>query len=157
MADALDARKLAWWFCLAVGVSLLLNWILGLVFGGREFATSDDPPRSEFNFFFEFNGWHHLLHVLTAAVLVAAIFRRDWAPACALLFGAVYLVLTPLAVADGNDVANAVYSDTPDNFVHGSLAVAGVALGVAGFRAAYAASASASPAARSPDSIAPSR
>ena len=48
----------------------------------------------------------------------------------AVAFGAVYAVLTPLAVLDGDDVLNVVYSDTPDNFIHLTLAVLGLAIGV---------------------------
>jgi len=117
-------------FCFAVGPALLLNGILGLAFGGREFAVGDDLPRHEFNLFFEFNGWHHVLHIGTAALLCLGAVRAALAPAMAVAFGAVYLVLTPLGFIDGDDVANMVYSPLADNFIHLTLAVVGTAVGV---------------------------
>jgi hypothetical protein len=130
----LDAPAAARAFCVVVGASLMLNGILGLSFGGHEFAVRDDLPHSEFNFFFEFNGWHHVLHVVTAGILLVASLRREWAATGALVFGAVYLVLTPLALIDGDDVANLIYSDPRDNVVHATLAVVGTALGLIALR-----------------------
>jgi hypothetical protein len=121
----------AWLYCIAIGPALALNGALGLVLGGAELETGDDLPRHEFNFVFEFNGWHHVLHVLTGGLLALALVRRAWAPVLALAFGLVYAVLTPLGFIDGDDVANVVYSHTADNFVHATLAVLGLAIGVA--------------------------
>ena len=128
----------AWLFCIAIGPALALNGVLGLSFGGTELETGNDLPRREINFFFEFNGWHHVLHVVTGGLLALALVRRAWAPALAIGFGLIYAVLTPLGFADGDDVLNVVYSDTADNFVHASLAIAGVALGLTGLRGRFA-------------------
>ena len=120
---------MAWLFCIAIGPALALNGVLGLVFGGAELGTGDDLPRHEFNFFFEFNGWHHVLHVLTGGLLALVLVRRAWAPWLAVAFGVMYAVLTPFGFIDGDDVANVVYSHTADNFVHLTLAVLGTAIG----------------------------
>ena len=96
----------------------------------------DKLPHSEFNFFFEFNGWHHALHVVSAGILVVGVLRPRFAPAAALAFGLIYALLTPLAFLDGDDVANVVFSDTPDNFVHLTLALIGSVAGLTAMRRA---------------------
>jgi hypothetical protein len=88
-------------------------------------------PHREWNWLFEFNDWHQLLHVVTGAILLAGGLRREWAGRAAIAFGAVYLVLTPLAVIDGDDVADVIYSDGRDNFIHGLFAVEALVLGLA--------------------------
>jgi hypothetical protein len=125
------APRLAWVFCLAVGPFLFLNGLAGLVFAGTGLAVGSPLPHREWNWFFQFNDWHQLLHVVTGALLIAGAVRTRWAGAAALIFGAAYLVLTPLAVIDGNDVVNVIYSDSRDNVIHGLLAIEGVGLGLA--------------------------
>jgi hypothetical protein len=138
MDRAALARRLrtdpAWTFCLLVGPGLTLFGILGLLLGNADFTVSDHPPHDPFPVYFEFNGWHHLLHVVSAAVLVAGVVRPRFAPAAAIVFGLIYLVVAPLGFADGDDVADLVYSGTADNVVHITLAVAGIAAGVLGAR-----------------------
>jgi hypothetical protein len=120
---------------LAVGPFLFLDGLGGLIFAGTGLSVGAELPHREWNWFFEFNDWHQLLHVVTGAVLVVAASRSEWAGRGALIFGAVYLVLTPLAVIDGDDVANLIYSDGRDNVIHGLLAIEGVALGLAAIAA----------------------
>jgi fermentation-respiration switch protein FrsA (DUF1100 family) len=118
-------------FCLVVGPALALNGVLGLLLAGAEFDTGDRLPRHEWNFFFQFNGWHEALHVATGTLLTVASLRGSWAARGALAFGLIYAALTPLAFIDGDDVLNVVFSDTPDNFVHALLGIAGVTVGLA--------------------------
>jgi hypothetical protein len=125
------APRLAWVFCLAVGPFLFLNGLAGLVFAGTGLSVGAHLPHREWNWFFQFNDWHQLLHVMTGALLIGGVVRRGWAGSAALIFGAVYLVLTPLGVIDGSDVANVIYSDSRDNVIHGLLAIEGVGLGLA--------------------------
>lgn len=128
------APRLAWVFCLAVGPFLFLNGLAGLVFAGTGLTVGAELPHREWNWLFEFNDWHQLLHVVTGALLIVGAIRPRWAGSAALIFGAIYLVLTPLGVIDGDDVANVVYSDGRDNVIHGLLAIEGVALGLASLR-----------------------
>ena len=130
----------AWWertapalarvFCLTVGPFLLLDGLTGMIFAGTGLAVGPQLPHREWNWFFEFNDWHHLLHVVTGGILLVAGLRREWVATGALIFGAVYLVLTPVAVIDGDDVANLIYSDGRDNAVHGMFALEAIVLGL---------------------------
>jgi Domain of unknown function (DUF4383) len=133
-------------FCLAVGPALVVGGIVGLAFGSSDLATGDDLPTHDFGPLFAFNGWHHVLHLATGVLLLAGLLRRSWALPVTVAFGALYAVLTPLAVIDGDDVLNVFYSDMPDNFIHLTLAVAGLGLGLwAAARAKSSASSSTGP------------
>ena len=121
-------------FCLAVGPSLLIDGLGGLIFAPAGFGTGDRLPSEEWNFFFHFNAWHHLLHVLDGLVLTAGAVRRSWAPAAALLFGASYAVMAPVGFLDGDDVFDVFYSSLRENVVHTVFAVQGVTLGLLGLR-----------------------
>jgi hypothetical protein len=117
----------AWAFCLLFGPGLTVFGILGLLVGNADFTVSDDLPHEPFPVYFEFNGWHHALHVVSALVLVAGVLRPAFAPTAAMIFGVTYLAVAPLGFADGNDVGNLVYSGAADNVVHITLAVLGIA------------------------------
>ena len=82
------APRLTLTFCVLVGPSLVLNGIAGLIFAGTRFNVGDNLPHHRWNFLFEFNSWHHLLHIATGALLVAASLKRAWAPLGVLVFGA---------------------------------------------------------------------
>lgn len=131
-----DAPTLARLFCLSVGAALVAGGIAGLALGSSDLATGDRLPTHDFGPLFAFNGWHHVLHLATGLLLLAGVAGPRAAAIAALAFGAVYTVLTPLAVLDGDDVLNVIYSDTPDNFIHVTLAVVGTAVGVAAARRA---------------------
>ena len=117
------------------GGFLFLDTILALAFTRFDLAVGDDLPHEGWTFFFAFNTWHHLLHLATSSLLLVAALRRSWAPAGALVFGAVYVVLAPAGFADGDDAFNVIYSSWRENWVHAVLAVQGVGLGLWGIRA----------------------
>jgi Domain of unknown function (DUF4383) len=116
-------------FCLAIGPALVAGGIAGLAFGSSDLATGDSLPTHDFGPLFAFNGWHHVLHLATGLLLVAGAIRQSWAVPVTVVFGAIYAVLTPLGLIDGDDVFNLFYSDLPDNFIHLTLAVVGLGLG----------------------------
>lgn len=128
----LDARRVPQLFCLAFGPALVVGGILGLAMGSSDLATGEELPTHDFGPLFAFNGWHHMLHLATGLMLLAGIAGRRAAVVAATAFGAIYAVLTPIAVLDGDDVFNVVFSDMPDNFIHLTLAVVGLAIGLAG-------------------------
>jgi Domain of unknown function (DUF4383) len=123
-------------FCVVVGPLLLLDGAAGALFAGTAFSLGDQLPHARWNFLFEFNSWHQLLHVLDGAVLSAGALRSDWAPWAALAFGASYAVMAPAGFADGDDVFDLFYSSTRENLVHAMFAIEGVGLGLLALRAA---------------------
>lgn len=122
-------------FCAGVGGFLILDTIAALAFTRFELSVGDDLPHQAWTFFFAFNTWHHLLHLVTSSVLLVAAWRREWAPVGALAFGAVYVVLAPAGFLDGDDAFDVFYSAWRENVVHALLAVQGVAFGWLGLRA----------------------
>jgi Domain of unknown function (DUF4383) len=119
-------------FCAGVGLFLLVeDGVIGLIFAGTDFTVSDHLPHRAWNFFFEFNSWHHVLHFATGGLLVVAALKREWAARGAFVFGAIYAVMAPLGFIDGDDVFNVFYSSARENSVHALLAVAGISLGLA--------------------------
>jgi hypothetical protein len=131
------AIALARFFCLFVGASLLLTTLAALALTNADFSFGDDLPHESWNFLFAFNGWHHLLHVVTATVLLVTATRRAWGPFGALIFGLNYAVMAPAGFLDGDDVFNTFYSGTGENIVHAALAVSGVTIGGLGLRALH--------------------
>src|SRR5687767_13133417 len=105
-------------FCVGAGGFLFLDTIAALIFTRFELSVGDDLPRQTWTFFFAFNTWHHLLHLVTSAGLLVAARRREWAPVGALAFGAVYVVLAPVGFLDGNDAFDVFYSAGRENLVH---------------------------------------
>ena len=122
-------------FCVLAGGFLFLDTIAALVFTDFDLSVGDNLPHESWTFVFAFNTWHHLLHLVTSSILLVAATRRDWAPAGALAFGAVYVVLAPAGFIDGDDAFNLFYSATRENLVHAALALQGVGFGVLGLRA----------------------
>jgi hypothetical protein len=127
-------RRISPWlaglFCFVVGPPLMLDGITGLIFAGTGLSVGSNLPHREWNWFFEFNDWHHILHIVSGGILVIALLRRKWWARGVLAFGAIYVILTPLAILDGDDIGNVVFSDGRDNVVHAVLAAAGVFFGV---------------------------
>jgi hypothetical protein len=121
-------------FCVAAGGGLLATTIAALVFTDFDLSTGDELPHQSWNFYFAFNTWHHLLHLVTSSLLLVAATRRHWAPAGALFFGAVYVVLAPPGFMDGDDAFNVIYSGWRENWVHATLAVLGTGFGALGLR-----------------------
>ena len=75
------------------------------------------------------NGWHNLAGLLSGVVALGFALRPGWARTGALLKGAFYVaVTTSLLVLDGETV---LASNWADQIVHASLAVGGVATGLA--------------------------
>ena len=122
-------------FCVIAGGFLFLDTIAALAFTDFDLSTGDDLPHESWTFFFAFNTWHHLLHLVTSSILLVAATRREWAPAGALVFGAVYVVLAPAGFIDGDDAFDVFYSSTRENWVHALLAAQGVGFGALGLQA----------------------
>lgn len=122
-------------FCVAAGGFLFVDTLLALALTDFDLATGDELPHQGWTWFFAFNTWHHLLHLVTASMLLVAALRRRWAPLGALVFGAIYVVLTPVGFIDGDDVFNIFYSSWRENWIHAGLAIQGVVLGALGLQA----------------------
>jgi hypothetical protein len=129
-------RTPAQWYCLLAGLGLLLAGVFGWL-ADASFdtgATGDTDPGGNANgalqgdsfLGFEVNGWHNLVHLLSAIVLLAAFSRRRPAKTVALAFGIVYGIVTIIGIVDGNDVLGVIPVNPADNVLHIALSAAGI-------------------------------
>jgi hypothetical protein len=117
-------------FCLTIGPFLFIDGVLGLIFAGTSLRSGEDLPHRSWNFFFQFNSWHQLSHVVTGLVLMLAATTRSRLAPGLVSFGVIYAVAAPLGFIDGSDVLDLIYSDTRDNIIHALLALQALALGL---------------------------
>ncbi len=121
-------RTPAQWYCLLVGVTLLLVGILGFLAD----ATFDTGTNIDGGLFlgFEVNGWHNLVHVASGLVLLGAANTRPTAKTVAIGVGFTYLIVTLWGLIDGEDIHAVLPVNAADNILHLLLAAAGIALGM---------------------------
>lgn len=74
----------------------------------------------------EVNGWHNLVHVASGLLLLVGLASNRLARKVCRLFGVLYLVVTIVGFADGDDLFGLLPVNTADNLLH--LALAFVAL-----------------------------
>ena len=76
-------------------------------------------------------GWHHLIHLATGAILLVA--GRDPAPARALAigFGVFYTGLAVIGIVDGEEVLGLIEADVADKTFHTVLGLASLGAGLA--------------------------
>lgn len=113
------------------GIVLLALAITGFAYS-RSFPTDPDAvaegAREAFGVLLT-NGWHNLAGLLSGVVALGFAIRPAWARTGALVKGAFYVaVTTSLLVLDGKTV---LASNWADQIIHASLAVGGIATGLA--------------------------
>ncbi len=132
--EAKPRRSLAQWFCLVVGLALLLGGILGMLTADNNFDTAASDPdgilQGDGFLGFEVNGWHNLVHIVSGAVLLLGFARHGLARTLAIAFGVVYAVLLVLGLVNGNDILGFVPVNIADNVLHGVLALLGLGAGL---------------------------
>ena len=130
-AGAGTGRSLAQTFCLAVGIVLILVGIIGFLIGGNgtSFAVGESVQGDQL-IVFEVNGWHNIVHILSGVFLVAMASRPSTAVTGALIFGAVYVVVTIWGFIAVDNVLFIAPINLPDNLLHLALAILGLAVGL---------------------------
>jgi hypothetical protein len=123
-----DRRTPAQWYCLIVGLVLLLVGAFGFV-SDSQFDTGEGVDGDLF-LGFEVNGIHNLIHIASGLVLLAASPKRASARAVALAFGAVYGVVAIIGIVDGSDVLGLFPINAADNVLHVALSALGIATGL---------------------------
>ena len=129
-AGAGTGRSLAQTFCLAVGIVLILVGIIGFLIGGdgTSFAVGEAVQGDQL-IVFEVNGWHNIVHILSGVFLVAMASRPSTAVTGALIFGAVYVVVTIWGFIAVDNVLFIAPINLADNLLHLALAILGLAVG----------------------------
>jgi hypothetical protein len=127
-ANRNTGRTPAQWFCLIVGAVLVLAGILGFI-TDSSFDTGDMLNGDKL-LGLEVNGWHNIVHIASGAFLLAMAPKRKTAKTGALVFGAIYVVVTIIGLADGSDIFGLIPINGPDNVLHLVLAIAGIGAAV---------------------------
>ena len=130
----------AQWYCLLVGLSLLLAGVFGFLAdasfdtGGTadtdRLGNADGQLQGDGFLGFEVNAWHNIVHLLSGVVLLAAFRRRGPAKTVALAFGVVYGVVALIGLIDGSDVLGIIPVNGADNVLHIALSALGILTGL---------------------------
>jgi len=127
-----NTRTPAQVYCLVFGVVLVLAAIVGF-FTNSSFDTGDDAPRDALIGLFDVNGWHNVVHLLSGLAALAVAGSRPGARLFAFGFGGVYVLITILGLAAGDNstLFGLIPINTEDNFLHLAIAAAGILAGAA--------------------------
>ena len=135
-------RTLAQWYCYVIGAVLTLAGIFGFTAdatfdtsgskSGDDIASGNANNQLQGDGFlgFEVNGWHNVVHLVSGIILLLLASKRGSARTGAIVFGAVYLVLTIIGLIDGNDILNFVPVNAADNVLHIALSALGLIAGL---------------------------
>lgn len=108
-------------YSLVFGATLLLVGIIGF-FVDAGFDAGSNVQGDEL-IVFEVNGWHNLVHLASGLGLLAGLGSNRRARRVCRLFGVVYLVVTIVGIADGNDLFGLLPINAADNVLHAALAL----------------------------------
>jgi hypothetical protein len=117
---------------LAFGIVLVAISLLGFL-TNASFAAGDDASRDALLGVFDVNGWHNVVHLLSGVAALAVARSRPAARVFAFGFGGVYVLVTILGLASGDNstLFDLIAINTEDNFLHLAIAVLGIAAGAA--------------------------
>jgi hypothetical protein len=118
----------AQWYCLLGGAALLLAGIAGFLVDST-FDTGSNLNGDKL-LFFEVNGWHNIVHLLSGLLLLGAAAKRVSAKTVAILFGVTYGAVALYGLIDGSDVLGLIPINGADNLLHIALAAAGILAGL---------------------------
>ena len=117
-------------YSLVFGATLLLAGIAGF-FVNSSFGPLGSGVEGDNLILFEVNGIHNIVHLASGALGLAMWRNPASARLFALGFGAVYLLVTVLGFAMGDNVLGIIPINTADNLLHVAIAVAGIGAGLA--------------------------
>src|ERR671919_1067559 len=137
MDDRKRGRSATGWVCLVIGGTLVFVGLLGFL-AEATFDTSagSDPGALDGENFilFEVNGWHNVVHIASGLFLLALAGKHRTARTAALVFGAIYAVVTVIGLLDGHDVLGLIPVNPADNVLHILLTIAALAAGLSSDR-----------------------
>jgi uncharacterized protein DUF4383 len=120
---------LAQLYSLVVGAALLLAGIAGFLVDSS-FGPLGSNVEGDNLVLFEVNGIHNIVHVASGALGLAMWRSPASARVFALGFGAVYLLVTVLGFAMGDNVLGIIPINAADNVLHLAIAALGLAVGL---------------------------
>ena len=124
-------KTLAQVYAMVLGAVLVLVGLLGFLVE-PSFGIGDNAERGTL-IFFDINGWHNVVHLLSGIVGLVMAGTAAKARLFAIGYGAVYVLVTILGfiVGDGGLLLSIIPINTADNLLHIAIAVSGIAIGLA--------------------------
>lgn len=117
-------------YALVIGVALVLAGVAGF-FVSASFAVGDAVATERGTLlWFDVNGWHNIVHLLSGAVGLAMAGKPSSARLFALAFGGVYAVVLLLGLFM-DPLLGLLPINAADNVLHLGIAVLGIAAGLA--------------------------
>ena len=126
----MEGRTLAQLYAFALGATLVLVGIIGFLVEPA-FSSGSGAERGEL-IFFDVNGWHNVVHLLTGVTGLMLAGTADRARMFCIGYGAVYLLVTALGfvVGDGGMLLSIIPINTADNLLHLAIAVTALYVGL---------------------------
>jgi hypothetical protein len=128
-STAIAGRTPAQLYALVFGAVLVLAGIAGFVVDAS-FGSGTDVSGDEL-IFFEVNGWHNIVHILSGIAGLALWRSPAGARGFALGFGAIYAVVTIWGFVTGDHVLWLIPVNAEDNVLHLLIAATGIGAGLA--------------------------
>lgn len=112
-------RTPAEWFCLLGGALLLGRGLVGFAFLDSSFSLPGE-------------GWHHLIHLVSGLLLLAAVVlgNEGEARVAAVVFGIGYLSLALAGIVQGDEAFGLIGADLADKAFHTVIGLASLASGL---------------------------
>ncbi|MEO6496031.1 MAG: DUF4383 domain-containing protein [Solirubrobacteraceae bacterium] len=102
-----------------LGASLVVAGLVGLAVDSS--FDSGAGVQGETLLGLEVNGWHNLVHLASGLLLLAGLGSNRRARKVCRLFGFMYLIVTIVGLADGDDLFALLPINAADNVLHGAL------------------------------------
>ena len=127
----MQGKTLAQVWAMVLGGVLVLVGILGFLVE-PSFGIGDNAERGIL-IFFDINGWHNVVHLLSGIVGIAMAGTAAKARLFAIGYGVVYVLVTILGfiVGDGGLLLSIIPINTADNLLHIAIALTGIGVGLA--------------------------
>ncbi len=127
----MQGKTLAQIWALTLGGVLVVVGLVGFIVE-PSFAVGDDAQRGTL-IFFDINGWHNVVHLLSGIVGLAMAGTAAKARLFSIGYGIVYVLVTILgfAVGDGGLLLSIIPINTADNVLHLVVALTGIGVGLA--------------------------
>ena len=127
----MQGKTLAQIWALTLGGVLVVVGLVGFIVE-PSFAVGDNAQRGTL-IFFDINGWHNVVHLLSGIVGLAMAGTAAKARLFSIGYGIVYVLVTILgfAVGDGGLLLSIIPINTADNVLHLVVALTGIGVGLA--------------------------
>jgi len=127
----MQARSPAQLYALIFGAVLTVAGIIGFFYNST--FTSNKSVHDDVFGILSVNGWHNVVHIATGVLGLLAFSAYASARGYAFGLGVVYIAVAVwgFIIGSGDSILSIIPVNTPDNFLHLLIGIAGIAAGAA--------------------------